>query len=194
MLTLLFIAFLSPISTQAYFRLNAQTTPYLVLPKTRPELRSSASSKPPTAPTLASQANAGLAGTRKEILDLVNGERTKRNLPVMKQNAKLDLAAHRHAEDMAKRKFFSHKSPDGSEPEGRISAAGYFVPPCTCAHHFSYGENIAKDQKTPRDVMKAWMNSKIHRDNILNPDFLELGVGYAGGYWVQNFGGIHRDD
>lgn len=173
--------------------LRVQTIPYLVMPKTRPELRSSASWKPSVGPTLASQANADLAAIRKEILDLVNAERKKRNLPVMKQNTKLDLAAHRHAEDMTKRKFFSHKSPDGSDPESRISAVGYFVPPCNCAHHFSYGENIAKDQKTPRDVMKAWMESKIHRDNILKADFLELGTGFAGGYWVENFGGVHTD-
>ena len=168
--------------------LNAQSTPYLVLPKTRPELRSSmmsevSSSRPPTT-------NSALQSIRSGVLDLVNQERRKRTLPMMKQNSLLDLAAQHHAEDMAKRGFFSHQTPDGRGPEDRIRATGYFAKPCECSYNFSYGENIAKGQKTPRDVMKAWMNSKIHRENILKPDFNELGVGYAGGMWVENFGGV----
>jgi uncharacterized protein YkwD len=52
------------------------------------------------------------------------------------------------------------------------------------------GENIAKGQQSPEDVMNAWMNSDGHRKNILNPDFTEIGVGYVKGdttYWTQQF-------
>ena len=56
----------------------------------------------------------------------------------------------------------------------------------------SYGENIAMGQRTPHEVMVAWMNSAGHRRNILDPSFTHLGVGVhtsydAGPWWTQNF-------
>ena len=56
----------------------------------------------------------------------------------------------------------------------------------------SAGENIAWGQKTPEQVMEAWMNSDGHRANILNAKFTKIGVGQyrdAAGrnYWVQLF-------
>ena len=53
------------------------------------------------------------------------------------------------------------------------------------------GENIAMGQRTPKEVMNAWMNSKGHRENILNTSFDTIGVGCYeenGTYhWVQLF-------
>ncbi|WP_296649299.1 CAP domain-containing protein [Romboutsia sp. 13368] len=47
-------------------------------------------------------------------------------------------------------------------------------------------------QRTPKEVVNAWMNSKGHRENILNPNFTTLGVGIAKDsngsiYWTQMF-------
>lgn len=187
MLTLLLIAFLNPVSAQAYFRLNAQTIPYLALPKTRPELRSSVAGK------AASSVKNDLQKMRTGVLELVNKERKNRTLPPLTQNAMLDRSAQRHADDMLKRKFFSHQAQGGTTPEQRIEAVGYFKPPCMCTYKFSYGENIAKGQPTPAEVMKAWMASKIHRDNILKKEYQQVGLGFAGGNWVQNFGGVSID-
>ncbi|HVI40280.1 MAG TPA: CAP domain-containing protein [Anaerovoracaceae bacterium] len=54
----------------------------------------------------------------------------------------------------------------------------------------SAGENIAKGQRTPDEVMNGWMNSEGHRANILNSSYTDIGVGYVtdnsgAGYWVQ---------
>ncbi len=54
------------------------------------------------------------------------------------------------------------------------------------------GENIAKGQRTPAEVMKGWMNSPGHRANILSSSYTEIGVGYVTdsngtAYWVQHF-------
>ncbi len=131
-----------------------------------------------------------LQAFRKGVLDLVNQERKTRKLALVKDNPLLTVSAQLHADDMAKRRFFSHTTPEGRSPENRIRAAGYFAPPCDCPVRFSYGENIARGQKTARDVMKAWMNSTVHRSNILKADFTEIGIGYSGGIWVQNFGSV----
>jgi hypothetical protein len=53
-----------------------------------------------------------------------------------------------------------------------------------------YAENVAVGQKTPEDVMRAWMTSRGHRQNILNPNYRYIGVGYINNgrpYWTQNF-------
>lgn len=51
------------------------------------------------------------------------------------------------------------------------------------------GENIAKGQRTPQQVVNAWMNSEGHRANILNGNFTHIGVGYVeqGNHWTQQF-------
>ena len=55
----------------------------------------------------------------------------------------------------------------------------------------SAGENIAMGQRTPSEVVQAWMNSPGHRANILDPSFTRVGVGYVreGNYWTQMFAG-----
>jgi hypothetical protein len=57
--------------------------------------------------------------------------------------------------------------------------AGYFWNTC--------GENIAYGYPTPLSVMNAWMNSAGHRANILRSSFCDLGVGFAGYFWTQDF-------
>jgi uncharacterized protein YkwD len=56
----------------------------------------------------------------------------------------------------------------------------------------SGGENIAKGQRTPAEVMNAWMNSAGHRSNILSASYSQIGVGLAKdrngvAYWTQMF-------
>lgn len=57
--------------------------------------------------------------------------------------------------------------------------------------YYIFGENIAKGYRTPKDVVKGWMNSEGHRANILNPEFTHIDIGFdSESYsWVQCFGG-----
>ena len=84
-------------------------------------------------------------------------------------------------------------APDGQTLKDRISATSYydrsFVLACKCVPGFALGENLARGQKTPKEVVDAWMRSPSHRDAILNPDYADLGIGVSAGYWVQHFGG-----
>lgn len=120
-----------------------------------------------------------------KVLELVNAERAKYGLLPLSWDSKLAEVARAHSQDMAKRGFFSHNNPDGKTPFDRIKAAGI--------NYRSAGENIAAGQKTPEEVVKAWMNSSGHRANILNANYTKLGVGYLSGsgtyktYWTQNF-------
>lgn len=127
-------------------------------------------------------ASATAAQSRGAILCLINEVRTKRNLPAMKADSRLEAAAQAHADDMQKRNYFDHNGPlgVGSTPASRVTGAGY-----TWSR---VGENIAKGQGTPFEVMEGWMKSSGHCTNILGA-FNDVGVGVTSGrYWVQDFG------
>ena len=120
-----------------------------------------------------------------QVLELVNAERAKHGLKPLSWDNALANVARAHSQDMANRGFFSHNNPDGKTPFNRIQAAGI--------SYRSAGENIAAGQKTPQEVVNAWMNSEGHRANILNNNYTKLGVGYVSSssgyktYWTQNF-------
>ena len=63
--------------------------------------------------------------TRATILCLLNEERARHGLQPLERNAVLEAASQRHSEDMARRHFFAHTTPDGMNPRERIYAAGY---------------------------------------------------------------------
>ncbi|WP_406437885.1 CAP domain-containing protein [Streptomyces sp. NBC_01613] len=126
-----------------------------------------------------------LARTAAEVVDLTNRERARAGLPPLAADALLTTAAQAHSADMVARAFYSHTSPEGSQPWDRAAAAG--------ARRRSIGENIACGQRSPAEVVDGWMNSPGHRANILKPDFTHIGIGLAGGgpagtYWTQLFG------
>ncbi|MBD0842914.1 MULTISPECIES: CAP domain-containing protein [unclassified Streptomyces] len=127
----------------------------------------------------------GLARTAAEVVQLTNRERARAGLPPLAVDPALTAAAQAHSADMVARAFYSHTSPDGSQPWDRAAAAG--------ADRRSIGENIACGQRSAAEVVEGWMNSPGHRANILKPDFTHMGVGFAGGgragtYWTQVFG------
>lgn len=114
-----------------------------------------------------------------QVVTLVNQERAKAGLKALTVNERLTGMALDKAKDMNNNKYFSHTSPTYGSPFDMMKKYGI---------SYKYaGENIAMGQKTPEEVMKSWMNSEGHRQNILSPNFTMIGVGYYNGYWVQEF-------
>ncbi len=115
------------------------------------------------------------------VVAATNAERADAGCGPLQTDSRLTAAAQGHAEDMATGGFFSHTSEDGREFDDRIRAAGHPAPG---------GENIAAGQDGAAEVVDAWMNSPGHRRNILDCDFVSIGVGFdaRGNQWVQNFG------
>ncbi|WP_328744470.1 CAP domain-containing protein [Streptomyces sp. NBC_00285] len=128
---------------------------------------------------------AGLARITDEVVALTNRERTGAGLPPLAVDPLLARAAQAYSADMAVRAFYSHTSPEGTQPWDRAAAAG--------STRRSIGENIACGQRSAAEVVEGWMNSPGHRANILKPAFTHIGIGFAGGgpagtYWTQLFG------
>ncbi len=123
---------------------------------------------------------------RDEVLRLVNEARRREGLAPLAWNPLLEAQATAYACEMIHYGFFSHNNPvTGSSLADRVSEFGY--------EYWTVGENLAAGQRTPEEVVRAWLESPCHKQNILNPAFTELGVGvrvggYYGVYWVQEFG------
>lgn len=119
-----------------------------------------------------------------EVVKLVNQERSKVGLPPLKENWELSRVARYKSEDMITKNYFSHTSPTYGSPFQMMKDFGI--------SYQAAGENIAAGQRTPAEVVEAWMNSEGHRKNILSPTYTEIGVGYVKGgsyghYWTQMF-------
>ncbi len=119
------------------------------------------------------------ASSPQEVIALVNKERSTLGLTPLKTDAKLANVATCHARDMFQNNYFSHTSKDGSTMGQRLKRGGVV--------YKAAGENIARGQKTSVRVMQAWMASRGHRKNILNPKYGRIGVSRVGNVWVQNF-------
>ncbi|MFJ5766605.1 CAP domain-containing protein [Lysinibacillus sp. NPDC093210] len=117
----------------------------------------------------------------QEVVKLTNAERTKAGLKALQTDDKLMAAAREKSQDMQSKKYFSHTSPTFGSPFDRMKALGIT--------YKSAGENIAQGQRTPEEVVQAWMDSPGHRANILNANYTHIGVGYvkSGNYWTQQF-------
>ncbi|WP_396954187.1 CAP domain-containing protein [Neobacillus niacini] len=117
----------------------------------------------------------------QQVIDLTNAQRSKSGLPALKADSQLSGVAQKKSVDMQQNNYFSHTSPTYGSPFDMMRDFG--------VTYKSAGENIAQGQRTPQEVVNAWMNSEGHRKNILSANFTHIGVGYekSGNHWTQMF-------
>jgi hypothetical protein len=123
-----------------------------------------------------------------DVASLTNQQRQKNGLPELAVSPLLTEAAQLKANDMATKSYYAHVGPDGKTPLDWLKAAGY--------NYLNAGENLVIDRDTSKEAVAAWMNSPEHRENILRPQFTEIGIGVAKGKYdgldtifvVQEFG------
>ncbi len=126
-------------------------------------------------------APSSVSAYEKKVVELTNAERQKQGLKPLQIDETLSKSARAKSQDMKDKNYFDHQSPTYGSPFDMMKSFGI--------SYKTAGENIAKGQKTPEEVVKAWMNSEGHRKNILNPNFTHIGVGYveSGSIWTQQF-------
>lgn len=123
----------------------------------------------------------------QEVVERMNAQRAKVDRRPLVVDARLTAAAQRHAADLAAGDLLEHAGSDGSTPAARVSEAGYgwtFV-----------SENVAAGYATAEAVVQAWFLSPGHRENMMSPSPVHVGIGYAfrdstkyQHYWTVNFG------
>ncbi len=135
-----------------------------------------------------SSAQAPVLATR--ALQLVNevrargtrcGEQAFGPAPPVRLSATLADVAYGHAADMAEHNYFEHEDRAGHSPAERVKAVGY--------REKLVGENIAYGPKSAEEVVRGWLDSPGHCENIMDPRFAEMGIAYAAGQASRRIGG-----
>lgn len=150
------------------------------LPQTAPKQTVPAPNQPAKTQTTA-PATGTVSQYVQQVINLTNSERSKNGLPALKADTQLNSVAQKKALDMQQNHYFSHTSPSYGSPFDMMRDFG--------VTYKSAGENIAQGQRTPQEVVTAWMNSEGHRKNILSANFTHIGVGFedTGKHWSQMF-------
>jgi len=107
-------------------------------------------------------------GDENAIIELVNDSRHEFGLPPLARNEKLSRSALAKAQDMERKQYFEHISPEGLQPWFFAEKQDY--------RYKNFGENLAEGFFSSESVHESWMKSSGHRNNILSEDFKEIGV------------------
>jgi uncharacterized protein YkwD len=123
---------------------------------------------------------------QRAVVCLINQQRRAHGLHGLRDSSRLNRSAQGWTNTMVTRRDFTH----GTDFSARISAVGF--------DWSNVGENIATGYKTPAAVVRAWMRSTGHCQNILSPIYREVGTGLRNlpisgysshaGTWTQDFG------
>ncbi len=124
------------------------------------------------------------ASDEAQLLQLINGARTANKLAALTLPNQLTAAALAHSADMACNNYLEHAGSDGSNYDVRIKAQGY-KPVYDSENIFAGG--------SAQDAFDWWMNSTIHRDNILSSKITQIGIGVTN-YAKSNFGTYYTLD
>lgn len=133
-----------------------------------PQVQAAVAPAPPKAPDV------------HELYTLSNDERIKAGLPALVLDPKLMASASDKCDDMVERDYWSHDTPDGTEPWSFIQ------------HYtndfYAAGENLAYGFSNAKVVTQGWMNSPGHRENILRSDYTNVGYAVCSSSNYQNQG------
>jgi uncharacterized protein YkwD len=147
----------------------------------------SAPSQAEASVSVSAPAGSNAAGWRRDILARVNAVRSGAGLAPLRPCLSLQRAAQIQALHMAETNSVRHEGPGGSTPWDRMRAQGFSLQ--------AAAENLASGQTSIEDVMREWVESPLHNQNLLDPNMRQVGFGFAvepttgtRTYWVQDFG------
>lgn len=103
-----------------------------------------------------------------QLIKMTNNYRQSLGLNELAINPRLTQAAVNKAKDLLSKQYFSHTSPAGRKFSDWVKDVNYA--------YFYVGENLAMDFSTPQEIFDAWLKSPKHRENIVRPEFQEIGI------------------
>jgi uncharacterized protein YkwD len=110
------------------------------------------------------------------VVARINDQRGARGLKPLRVSRGLTAAATYHSREMGLNGFFEHESLNGAPFWKRLER---FYP--AGRGSWAVGENIFYESPdtTARSTVHEWMTSVPHRENILSPEWREIGIGAA---------------
>lgn len=115
--------------------------------------------------------------TPETILENMNRKRAELDLPLFRRDFRLDEAAEDRLSDMIEMRYWSHLAPDGRTPFTWMTLRGY--------RYVRAAENLAAGFDTPGLLVDSWMESPGHRDNVLQPELVDVGIAVLDGSTVR---------
>lgn len=115
--------------------------------------------------------------TPMNLTYLINKERIYYGLSPLNVDSELSIAAKNKSKDMLNRNYFDHYAL-GLTPWDFVKNSGY--------NYLYAGENLAMGFQTSEGMVNAWMNSPLHRKNILSENFEDAGFGVVKGVYYEN--------
>lgn len=125
---------------------------------------------------------AALNDLRDSMLCLINKIRGHYDIGALSENVPLRRSATGHSNDMVEHGYFAHDGSAGSTLGSRVTQAGYLARVNSYAVGENIGGGVGRKRGSPLAVFRAWMHSPPHRQNILDPEFHDLGIGVARGF------------
>ncbi len=119
---------------------------------------------------------------RTDMLRQINSIRARHGVGALRIDDRLNRAAQIHSDDMARRDFFDHSSPEGTRMTDRADRAGY--------HWRRLIENIAAGYPNVAAAIEGWMESPDHRAGLLDNRVRDAGMGYV--YLPRDGGQIQK--
>ncbi len=118
-------------------------------------------------------------GKERQIFDITNVFRVRNELEPLEWDEETAKVALAHSKDMYESQQFSHISDEFGDLTDRLEAGNVF--------YQIAGENIAANYLDGPAAVEGWLNSKGHRESLLNAQFTHLGVGVYKKHYTQNF-------
>ena len=114
----------------------------------------------------------GQNSVSESVIQLINSARNQAGILSLQMSSELSNSAQRHSDDMANIGALNHVGSDGSQFWERMIDADYELT--------TGAENIlVRNDANPESVFNQWWNSADHQTNMMNPDYVEVGVAYA---------------
>lgn len=115
--------------------------------------------------------------TPESLLESMNRERAERGLAPFRRDFRLDAAAGDRMNDMLELRYWAHESPEGTKPFSWVRLRGY--------QYSRAAENLAAGFDTADLLVASWMESPGHRDNVIQPEFVDVGIAVIEGSTIQ---------
>lgn len=112
----------------------------------------------------------------EQILVLTNEQRSQHGLPVLNLDPKLTELANKKSQDMLDRQYFAHEDPSKKWIWDYAGTVNY--------DYLYFGENLSEGYMDAKSIVNAWMNSELHKENILRENYTDIGIGIAEGQYM----------
>ena len=141
----------------------------------------------------ATSADPQLDSEEQSFVTLINSYRAQNGLGPLSIDWEMQASSDWMSNDMGVKAYFSHTDSLGRDPWTRMCAFDY-------CNDTWMGENIAAGYSTASDVFTAWKNSPGHNANMLNSNYIAMGISRTyvvgspfGWYWTNDFGGVRSN-